>query len=299
MSRIDDEVGEPLFHEISDSDAVTARDSSAKRKRGGDEDQKNGNKVAKKRKKVKGLKVVEEGTIDSQLGVNFAIARMDGKLMADYIAQRTKRFQPDLSLVEVEDIHIPEQAIVDTSGWKRSRTMDELPDFLEHFCVLRGEKKEELMRAPNEKGSPHTLVIAGAGLRSANLTRALRKFQTKESLVAKLFAKHIKLKEAVEMVKNTRMGIGIGTPQRIMDLLDDGMLEYSSLSKCVRGLTAAGALSSKHLQRIVVDASHIDLKKRGILDMRETQQPLVRLLSRPDLKGRYRDAQSRVDLLFF
>lgn len=73
-----------------------------------------------------------------------------------------------------------------------------------------------------EQGHPHTLVVAGAGLRAADLTRALRKFQTKDALVAKLFAKHIKLKEAVEMVKNSRINIGVGTPQRITDLLDDG-----------------------------------------------------------------------------
>ena len=34
--------------------------------------------------------------------------------------------------------------------------------------------------------------------------RALRTFQTKEAVVAKLFAKHIKLKDAIEYVKKTR-----------------------------------------------------------------------------------------------
>lgn len=41
-------------------------------------------------------------------------------------------------------------------------------------------------------------------------------------MVAKLFAKHIKLKEAMDMAKKTRMGIGVGTPQRIADLLESG-----------------------------------------------------------------------------
>ena len=36
------------------------------------------------------------------------------------------------------------------------------------------------------------------------MARALRSFQTKDAAVAKLFAKHIKLREAVDMVKNTR-----------------------------------------------------------------------------------------------
>lgn len=101
--------------------------------------------------------------------------------------------------------------------------MDKLPAFLETFAPSRMKKKgAKLTDAPKEPGSPHTIVVAGAGLRAADLTRALRKFQTKQSMVAKLFAKHIKLKEAAEMTKKTRMGIGVGTPQRLMDLLEDG-----------------------------------------------------------------------------
>ena len=57
-----------------------------------------------------------------------------------------------------------------------------------------------------------------------------------------------------------------------------------------------GALSASHLERIVVDASHIDQKKRGIMDMKETQVPLVQLLSRKDVKE---GARGKVELLFF
>lgn len=62
----------------------------------------------------------------------------------------------------------------------------------------------------------------------------------------------------------------------------------------------SGALSSAHLERIIVDASHIDLKKRGILDMKETQIPLVQLLTRKEIRERYSiEGGGRVDLLFF
>ena len=53
------------------------------------------------------------------------------------------------------------------------------------------------------------------------------------------------------------------------------------------------------LERIVVDASHIDQKKRGMLDMKETQAPLVQLLTRPSLKDRYEAAEGRIQLLFY
>ena len=50
------------------------------------------------------------------------------------------------------------------------------------------------------------------------------------------------------------------------------------------------------MERIVVDASHIDQKKRGIMDMKETQVPLVQLLARKDIK---KATGGKVDLLFF
>jgi protein CMS1 len=64
-------------------------------------------------------------------------------------------------------------------------------------------------------------------------------------------------------------------------------------------LTRAGALSSDKLDRIVVDLSHIDQKKRGIADMRETQEPLMRLLTRKELKDRYGLENGGLELLFF
>lgn len=73
----------------------------------------------------------------------------------------------------------------------------------------------------------------------------------------------------------------MGTPQRINDLLEDG------------------ALSAKHLKRIVIDASYIDQKKRGILDMKETEMPLVKLLTRPDLRERYENTDVPTKLLFY
>jgi len=59
------------------------------------------------------------------------------------------------------------------------------------------------------------------------------------------------------------------------------------------------ALSLADLKRIVVDASHIDQKKRGIADMRETMMPLVHLLSRRALKERYSDTEQPIELIFY
>ncbi|KAH0563418.1 csm1-like protein [Trichoglossum hirsutum] len=77
------------------------------------------------------------------------------------------------------------------------------------------------------------------------------------------------------------MGIAVGTPTRLIDLLNEGVL------------------SIEKLQRLVVDCSYMDQKKRGILDMRETQAPLMELLNRQGLKERYAASENGVDLLFY
>lgn len=72
--------------------------------------------------------------------------------------------------------------IQDTSSWQEDRTSGNLPSFLEKFA----RTPEDLPKPPKKKGAPHTLIVAGAGLRAADLTRAVRKFQSKESIIAKL-----------------------------------------------------------------------------------------------------------------
>ena len=106
MSDSDDqEVGVPLFEGFSDSPPPEARTSTKKRKH--DSETKSEEKKSAKRRKLKKPKDVDDEALDAELGVNHAIAHMDSRLMADHIAQRTKRFRTELSLVEAEDYHIP------------------------------------------------------------------------------------------------------------------------------------------------------------------------------------------------
>lgn len=60
-----------------------------------------------------------------------------------------------------------------------------------------------------------------------------------------------------------------------------------------------GALSLDNLKRLVVDASHIDQKKRGVLDMKDTMMPLARFLVRGEFKDRYADEKKPLALLFY
>jgi protein CMS1 len=58
-------------------------------------------------------------------------------------------------------------------------------------------------------------------------------------------------------------------------------------------------LAVDKLERIVIDASHIDQKKRGVLEMRETLIPLTQWLGRKEFKGRYGQGGTGIDLLFY
>ena len=116
-------------------------------------------------------------------------------------------------------------------------------------------------------------------------------------MVAKLFAKHIKLNEAMRTLQNTRsvppslvlrllltrarIGIGIGTPARVQDLLE------------------AKALKTGNLKRIVLDGSYTDQKKRTIFDMKDLFQPLLQLLRRSEIARRYGNDENRLEIMVY
>ena len=76
-----------------------------------------------------------------------------------------------------------------------------------------------------------------------------------------------------------RIDYGVGTPDRLVALLEDG------------------ALSTANLKRVVIDVSYIDQKKRGILDMKELHEALMKLLLRKELVGE--DKQGGNGLILF
>ena len=97
--------GVPLFEAFSRTPSPEPPKPTKKRKQ--DAPPKTDEKTSAKRRKLKKPKDVEDDALDDELGLNHAIGHMESKLMADHIAQRTKRFRPELSLVEAEDCHIP------------------------------------------------------------------------------------------------------------------------------------------------------------------------------------------------
>ena len=107
----------PLLRDIADVDKESERpfpafdsDHSKKRKRdvGNDKCRTPSKRAIKKsRSKIPKAQVLEDESLDTEQALNTAIGKLDGRLLADYVAQRTKRFAPDLSILEMEDQYLP------------------------------------------------------------------------------------------------------------------------------------------------------------------------------------------------
>ena len=75
------------------------------------QNQKPRKKLAKSRATTNRSKA-ERTQISDDPGVNEGFAFMDGRLLSDYLAQRTRQFERHLSAVELEDKHIPGESLL-------------------------------------------------------------------------------------------------------------------------------------------------------------------------------------------
>jgi len=168
-----------------------------------------------------------------------------------------KKCKGDLSTIELEDQSIPAKAFRSTTDFEEIRIVKNITQFLENN-VEGGA--EELQTCTNI-ASPHTLVISPSAIRTQDVLREIRKYGSEESKVAKLFAKHMKLKVMIKYVGKTKFGIGGGTPSRMKDLIENDALKLDDL------------------KRIVIDASYVDDKQRTIFSDHDVFPQLLSLLN--------------------
>lgn len=194
-----------------------------------------------------------------------AVASLDPSLLADYFAKAVRKHSPDSSSIELEEQYLPTKAFRNTTSFDKDHVAANLPEFLEKFTE---NGRDALVKCENFE--THTLVITSSGMRTADVARELRGLNSAECHVAKLIAKHMKLKDNVTYMKKYPVGIAISTPMRLRDLADTD-----------------DALKLGLVKRIVVDASHKDEKKRSIFEMNELFLPLVEFLNRAEFRQRY------------
>lgn len=89
----------------------------------------------------------------------------------------------------------------------------------------------ELVEGKIDAGNPVVVIISISAIRSLELLRGLRAL-TKECQAVKLFSKHLKVEEQVELLKK-RVNIASGTPSRIKKLCELDALGFSRLNVIV------------------------------------------------------------------
>lgn len=107
-----------------------------------------------------------------------------------------------------------------------------------------------------EKGAPRVLILCAGAKRATDLIKGLRPLRIR---LGKLFAKHIKLSEQCELLRETEIPVAVGTPNRVGKLISSGALSLSQVSV------------------ILIDTFR-NQKQMSVLDIRDTKKDLLALL---------------------
>ncbi|RUS20075.1 U3-containing 90S pre-ribosomal complex subunit-domain containing protein [Jimgerdemannia flammicorona] len=244
-----------VFAESGDEDDVANNDaggneaadprSSKKRKTDG--------KSPKKKKK-------------SHIVENVDITSLDRASQCEYIWEVQKKAIPSLSTMELEERRVPEDAFLDTKPFASPHTINNFASFIK-FGVTSYKKK--LVVKPSDdiqRGAPVVLILTSSAIRAVDVIRAMTEFQ-KQAKVAKLFAKHLKLEEQIAFLNNTIVNVAVGTPARVMKLIEE-----------------SGALKLDRLELVVVDCDK-DKKEFTIFDLLEVREYLFKFLGTHFVRG--------------
>ncbi|NXX89031.1 CMS1 protein, partial [Centropus bengalensis] len=126
----------------------------------------------------------------------------------------SQHFGESRSVIELEELKLPDSCFLPVNDQTHS-----FSSYLKEICP----KWAKLRKNHKEKKSVVILVICSSALRSLELIKSMTAFKG-DCRVLKLFAKHIKIKEQINLLENSLFHIGVGTPGRIKALVEqDGL----------------------------------------------------------------------------
>ncbi|KAI9140875.1 U3-containing 90S pre-ribosomal complex subunit-domain containing protein [Paraphysoderma sedebokerense] len=105
---------------------------------------------------------------------------------------------------------------------------------------------------------PFILVLCSSAIRCMDVIRSLRTLHI-SAKIGKLFAKHMKIDEQVEFLKKNPVHIAVGTPNRVLKLMEKE------------------AFSTNSLKLVLLDSTFKDSKQRTIFTLPECKQDLFNL----------------------
>ena len=148
---------------------------------------------------------------------------------------------PGISPLEMHALWVPETSFL--PGNRCGVTVDAIVESLPSISGIL------------TSASCRVLVLTSSAVRAIFHLKALASLRRK-CTVGKLFGRHLKVEDQVSLLKRRRVPIAIGTPARVLSILDQ---EPSLLAAT---------------DYIVIDASR-DVKLRSIFDIPETSRPLL------------------------
>eukprot|EP00117_Sycon_ciliatum_P019759 scpid7001/ scgid17807/ Uncharacterized protein C3orf26 homolog len=264
------------------ADEIEASTASKKRKHDKAEEDDSADLVAsvgkskkpKKSKKSGGSPAEEKADVSSQ-SASKTIVSTDPIMTRAEVAEevKTQLSSCDRCAVDEDDLTFPEEQALLAA---RLSDGEELTFSQYLNTAVSGWSKSLGKLKGTKHGRPVLLVITSSAVRAVDLIRAAGEFSS-GCQVAKLFAKHFKLEQHKEFLTKTTVHIGVGTPNRILRLVE------------------SGHLSLKRLKYVVIDWTLKDAKQRQIYQIPEVVQDLVNL-TLTSIVPRVQDGKTKIGL---
>jgi U3-containing 90S pre-ribosomal complex subunit len=133
-------------------------------------------------------------------------------------------------------------------------------------------------------GARKAVVICGSAIRSMDVIRDLKQLQKAESSsvklkFGKLFSKHIKMPEQVKLLKHEKPNVLVGTPDRLVRLIDMGEIDLRAMDY------------------VVLDASFKDSTQRTFLTAMDTRAKFFELYIK-HMATMLKEDSARIKLIF-
>ncbi|XP_070556223.1 protein CMSS1-like isoform X2 [Ptychodera flava] len=164
-----------------------------------------------------------------------------------------KELQEKLSVVEKEEMLLEEDQFLPPNENLQPLSVY-LKDVIPKWSKLTSSVKHK------KTNSPILLLISSSAKRAVDVNRQAADFKGKCTSV-KLFAKHMKLEEQEEYLNKHKVHFGVGTPFRMISLLE------------------SKALNLRYLKYIILDWNWRDVKSKRLIDNVDVKKILVQLLS--------------------
>ncbi|KAI9496055.1 U3-containing 90S pre-ribosomal complex subunit-domain containing protein [Zychaea mexicana] len=191
-----------------------------------DEDDSNTTQQQQEQEKKKKNKQKKKRKVNDPFRSLDHVYKADRETQFQYVQDRQRSALPNLTQVELEEQILPEDQFVNNAQFKQpEHTLDTLPNYIK-FGMLHHKK---LDKKPQDPAAPTVLVLTHAAMRAADLARAMKPL----GKVAKLFAKHMKVKEQAEFLQKDPVHLGVGTPNRIKALVEQEHLNLDNLELIV------------------------------------------------------------------